>query len=412
MLARLAGYLEQLFQFRRRVDSLRDFRARPQIPTGNVWLTVFLMFVLRLGSFNAVEQQLRRPRRWERWVGTRKPSADTLARTLSCFSQTELRELIAEVCRSCWRRKAIHARPGDAYRVVALDGHELNSSRSRCCAACLKRTITTAAGDQIEYYHRVVTAQWVGVSPAAIVDFELVRPGEGEVVAARRLFARIVEQFPRLIDVITVDALYLEAPFIREILDAGKHIVVVMKQEARELYHDADRLRALVDPEVVSDGDRTIRLWDLPELTSFTTLARPVRVIWSIEQWTSHHKVAGKLVERLEQSQWVWVTDLAPTQAPASRIRRWGHDRWDIENRAFNELSALWHMNHYYVHTPVAIETLLLTLGLAFLVTYLFFERNLKPQLRRHQSRTSLVTLLIEDLAYETTGSIWPAPFG
>jgi hypothetical protein len=41
---------------------------------------VFALFALRFRSFNAFEQELRRPRVWEAWVGRRKPSADTMGR--------------------------------------------------------------------------------------------------------------------------------------------------------------------------------------------------------------------------------------------------------------------------------------------------------------------------------------------
>lgn len=109
------------------------------------------------------------------------------------------------------------------------------------------------------------------VKPAA---WERVHPAEGEVVAARRLVGRVLQTYGRLVDVITADALYLEAPFLEQVLAAGKHVVVVLKQEARELYQDAERLRALVAPRVIEAPPRTTRLWDLPELRSFPTLGR------------------------------------------------------------------------------------------------------------------------------------------
>ena len=46
----------------------------------------------------------------------------------------------------------------------------------------------------------------------------------------------------------------------------------------------------------------------------------------------------------------------------------------------------------------MAIEALLLTLALAFLTTYLFFERNLKPAFRRHLTRLALAARLAEDI--------------
>jgi hypothetical protein len=55
-------------------------------------------------------------------------------------------------------------------------------------------------------------------------------------------------------------------------------------------------------------------------------------------------------------------------------------------------------MDHCFVHDPRAIEVLLLTLALAFLTTYLFYERNLKTPLRRFLSRLALAERFREDL--------------
>jgi hypothetical protein len=404
--------VERHFDLRRRVAAaLRDGRVRPQIATAMVWQCVFAMFALRLRSFHALEQELRRPQRWESWLGPgRKPSADSLGRVLGKVALPELREGLVRVNRRAWRTKMIHRRRGELYRVVAVDGHELWASRARCCAHCLQRDVTVNGTTVVEYYHRVVVAQWVGVTPPAIADFELVHPAEGEVVAARRLVARVMRAYGRLIDVITADALYLEAPFIQGVLDAGKHVVVVMKQEARELYQDAERLRALV-PAVVrvdQDGARTTRLWDLPDLATFTTLGRPVRVVWAEEQTQRRQRVGGEWQERVEAHTWVWVTDLPLAAVPAATIQRWGHDRWDLENRGFNELVTLWHMDHCFVHDVGAVEALLLTLALAFLTTYLFYERNLKPAGRRHLTRLALAGRLLEDLAVLAGATAWP----
>lgn len=387
---------------------LSDTRSLPQIPTRSIWLSVFAMFVLRLRSFNSLEQQLRLPRRWEAFVGPRKPSADTLGRVLARMPAEQLHELLAVVQRAAWRRKAIHQRSGEAYRVVAIDGHELGFSRARCCPDCLVRE--RRVGKQLvkEYYHRVVVAQWVGVTPPPILDLELMRPAEGEVTAARRLLPRILKHYSRLIDVITADALYLEAPFIREVLAAGKHVVIVMKQERRDLYRDADQLRHLVQPRVLREGPRTTQLWDIPSLTSFPTLKQPVRVVWAEERTRRVRILGGRKQTISDDKTWVWVTDLPATAVPPQKIQRWGHDRWDLENRGFNELATLWHMNHFFFHDPVAIENLLLTLALAFLTTYLFHARNLKPQSRAHLDRLALAHRLAEDLTHLTAASLWP----
>lgn len=408
MLRRLAAYLERVFEFRHEVDSLQDTRRRPQIGIASVWLCCFAMFAVRLRSFNAIEQELRRPKRWERFVGRRKPSADTMGRVCGQISLDSLRRFLVHVNRRAWRAKTVHRRPGELYRVVAVDGHELRASRARCCGQCLVRDLKVGQGTVREFYHRVVVAQWVGVTPPGILDVELVLPGEGEVVAARRLLERVFRAYGRLIDVVCGDAIYLEAPFCRMVLEANKHFVVVMKQQARELYQDADKLRNLSAPQPVVDGAKTSRLWDLPDLSSFTTLGRQVRVVWAEEATTKWKIVGGEKQNVVEGNTWIWVTDLPATSVPAIKIARWGHDRWDLENRGFNELSTLWGMDHCFVHNPVAIQTLLLTLAIAFLTTYLFYERNLKPDARRHMTRLALAGRLMEDLGLPAGVSLWP----
>lgn len=411
MLRRFTAYLIKVFDFPAWVDSLTDERPYPQVPTANVWRSLFLLFALRLGSFHALEQELRRPKRLERWIGKRKPSADTLRYALERFDREAVRTMLSGVSRGAWRRKAIHLRPGERLRVVAVDGHELWSSQHRCCPQCLERKVTVKKDGEletvVEYYHRVVVAQWVGVTPPGILDLERVLPHEGEVVAARRLVQRILEAHTRLIDVICGDALYLEAPFIKLVLKAGKHVVITLKQEERELYRDANQLRATTQPQVVTEGNKTTTMWDLPDLETFSTLGKPMRVVWVVERTERMEWRGGKKVAVVDEKTWIWVTDMSSSSASGRRIQRWGHDRWDIENRCFNELSALWGMNHCYAHHERAIEVLLLTLAIAFLTTYLFYERNLKPSSRVHMTRLALASRLPEDLAVPQDLQFW-----
>jgi hypothetical protein len=365
------------------------------------------MFVLRFSSFNALEQELRVAKRWEAWVGSRKPSADTVGRVLTKMSPDELRRFLAAIARLAWRRKAIHTRPGESYRVLAVDGHEIGASRARCCTECMTREVKVGNEVVVEYYHRVVVAQWVGVTPPPILDLERVNPKEGEVAAARRLLQRVLFRHSRLIDVVCADALYLEAPFLKMVLAAGKHFEIVMKQERRDLYQDAERLRSLIEAQVSLEGARTTRLWDMPNLSSFTTLDRPVRVVWAEEETRRSKIVGGKAKDVLEKKTWIWVTDLPAAIVPPAKIQRWGHDRWDLENRGFNELATLWHMDHYFIHHATAIEVLLLTLAIAFVTTYLFHARNLKPAARRHLTRLALVARLADDLTLLAGATVW-----
>ncbi len=401
MLRRYMAYLEKIFGFERQVAGLRDRRDGAHVATRSVWMSVFLMFALRLRSFHRLELELHRPGQWRRYLKGPPPSADTLGYCLSRFHLEELREMLQHHVRTAGRNKAFQPRVKDGLRAIAFDGHELFWSTARCCEKCQVREVTIKSPEphtEKQYYHRVVVAQIVGAIPPAILDVELIGPTEGETVAARRLWTRVVESYARLFDVVTADAIYLEAPFLKAVVASQKRFVVVMKQEDRELYQDADQLRRALAPSEHVEPGRVATIWDLSDLTTFTTLALPVRVVWCQERTTRNKVVGGETGVVTEDKLWVWVTNLTSTQANPTAVQRIGHDRWDVENRGFNELVHHWAMDHCFVHDTTAIEALLLTLALAFLTTYLFFDRNLKPEARHQLTRLMFGDLLATDV--------------
>ncbi|MBK8219865.1 MAG: hypothetical protein IPK73_02465 [Candidatus Obscuribacter sp.] len=68
------------------------------------------------------------------------------------------------------------------------------------------------------------------------------RPGEGELSVAKRLYERVLRDYPRAFDVVLGDALYTNAPFINMILDSGKHVITVLKDERTNIYQQATLL--------------------------------------------------------------------------------------------------------------------------------------------------------------------------
>ncbi len=76
---------------------LKDLRRRPRIPLGAIWGSVFFLFVLRQRSLNAMEGQLRQPRRMERLIGPKKPSADRMGQVLSLMDPNQLRAMLSGI---------------------------------------------------------------------------------------------------------------------------------------------------------------------------------------------------------------------------------------------------------------------------------------------------------------------------
>ncbi len=94
-----------------------------------------------------------------------------------------------------------------------------------------------------------------------LLDREPQRPGEDEVETALRLSARVIAAYPRAFDLVLADALYAKARFFNFLLARGKHALVVLKEERRNLYQDVAGLFDHVAPQPGSYRSRPCRWW-------------------------------------------------------------------------------------------------------------------------------------------------------
>jgi hypothetical protein len=125
MMARFCRYIEKVFDFAEQMNTLGDTRKRTRIPTASLWGSVFFLFVLRRGSLNAMESELRRPKRMERLIGTIKPSADRMGDVMGLMAPDQLRERLCRINHQLGRNKVFAK--GGPWRFVAVDGHEFFS---------------------------------------------------------------------------------------------------------------------------------------------------------------------------------------------------------------------------------------------------------------------------------------------
>ena len=209
------------------------------------------MFWARLGSLNALET-ISTARFWKRWLEGPMISADTMGRVHAVMHVGQLRDGLHQVYSQLKRNKAL---PLNLGLNVELDGHEQHASYLRHCAGCLERSVKTEQGERTQYYHRQVTLMLLpgpGAGRKALrllLDCEPMRPGEDEVSCAMRLLTRVLEAYPRAFDLVLADALYATAPFFNFVIDRGKHVLSVLKDERRNLYQDAAGLFAHVAPQ-------------------------------------------------------------------------------------------------------------------------------------------------------------------
>lgn len=403
-LRRALVYADKVFQLSKQWKRVEDSRPQPQIPTHVFPAGLFLMFLCRLRSFHELEQYLHH-KGWEGWLGRRMPCVDEIAYVCERIDLDSLREVLAHVCTRLMRNKVVEPMMG--WRVAAVDGHEMPWSYKRCCEECLTRTVEVKGEKRTQYYHRIVVLQLLGEKFRLLLDAELVKKGEDEVGAAKRMIERVLHRFPRSFDILTGDALYAQAPVLNLLHSHRKHAVMVLKDEHRDLLVDAQALFRTIKPMTVREGQTTFQQWDLDGFTSWPGLQQPVRVVRSLESTDVRERVANQWVQSVQTHDWVWVTTLSQKQAPTSSIVHFGHARWQIENHGFNATVTDWHADHSFHHHPVSLVVVWLTLFIAHAVFHCFVTRNIKPALRHRHTIIYWAHLMAACLRLDIW---WPPP--
>lgn len=72
----------------------------------------------------------------------------------------------------------------------------------------------------------------------------------------------------RAFAVVLGDALYAQAPFFNFLLAHGKHALVVLKDESRDLYQDSVGLFTQMSPQPGTYRSRQCSSWDVSDLHS------------------------------------------------------------------------------------------------------------------------------------------------
>jgi len=377
-----------------------DHRAKPQIETFRILLPLLVMFLCRFGSLNSLDKS-RKARQWDKLLeGADLPSADSLGRVPGQIDPEALRLLILDFYRNARRKKVLPMLEGDMVALV-FDGHESTSSYLRSCPGCLEREVGKEGERRIQYYHRWVCASLVGKDFHLFLDAEPIRPGEGEVVVARRLYERVHPLYSRAYDIVLGDAIYLEGPFFQEVLDNRKDVIAVLKRDDLALFVDAEALFAGSEPEVFRRRGRLHQCWDMEGFTSFSTVKRPLRVVKSIETFSVKRQRTGEMEETT--STWMWATTISCSRLGTKDFVAVGHARWEIEERGFNAAVNHYHLDHVYRHDPAAMLTFLLLGMLAMNLFEVFYRRNLKPALRDRYSRLDIARIAMAEI-YATIG--------
>lgn len=364
------NYAAKVFDLPSRLRAIGDDRPEAVIPTRALALCFFLGGLLRVPSLLQLQAETRR-KGWQRLMGwPRLISDDAFAYALERFRVEDVRAVLVRANKTLKLNKALDAGKIGGLFCVALDANEQFKSRHRCCEQCCQRQIEIkdAAGQKqtvTEYYHRQVYAQMHTPQLSVILDLEPIRPGEDEAAAALRLLGRMRRLYgPRFFDAVTVDAWYATGPFILAVRRLGWGIVAVLKQERYDIYGEATRLAAAQKAQRFEWQGRQVELKEVRSLPFTDERIGLMRVVMAEEQWNEKQQIDGALAPK--QSRWRWLADSSLDSSSAQIIHAMGHQRWGIENHAFNELTKYYHLTHCPRHHPTAILVWLLFRVLGF----------------------------------------------
>lgn len=362
---------------------------------------------MRLRSINALKLSIKNNKKaWCKLLDKNEiPSPSTISRGLEKSDIAGLRKISALINHRLRRNKAFNTDAASyGLMVAAIDGHETAASEKRCCSACKVRKKSKKGKKIKEYYHSYVVCQLILSDIPVFVDMEPIRPHEGETTAAKRLIKRILNEQKRLIDVFSFDALYLDSSIMNLLDKSNKFWVAVLKQENRQAYAEIDRLLPETKPQKIKLDKKDVRLWEMSDLVGWDNLDKPFRAVVSEETSlvleTNKHGIKEP-VEKI--THWRWLTNL-PNIYSAKVVFQFGHGRWNIENRGFNDLVNQCHFDHPFHHHPTALLAMLWIISLAFILSYAFFQRNIKSQLKKIiETRSQLAELIKSSLVLVTS---------
>ncbi len=208
------------------------------------------------------------------------------------------------------------------------------------------------------------------------MDVEPILPGEDECAAALRLLGRARRFYgTRFFDALSVDGWYAKGPFLRAVEKLGWSWVVVLKREDMAVYREAHTLSHGQKPSWAfedQERQRQVQLWEVKDLPFSDGYGQSVRVVRSEERWIENRVQGGQTQSHPRNTQWLWAASAQLDGYDGSLIYHAGHRRWGIENKAFNELTQYYHLEHCYHHEPAAMlaQMLILVLGFALFSAY------------------------------------------
>lgn len=253
--------------------------------------------------------------------------------------------------------------------IVSADGVEHFSSTKVNCSSCTRRK---RRNSKTSYHHSAIAAVIVHPDQKEVIplDFEPILNEDGaqkndcERNAAKRLCQALHERYSDLNIILVEDALYANAPHIRQITGYGWRYILNVKPDSHKslMKQFAGRQSRGQVKELRRSDERGVEHY----------------YAWTNDLWLCESatdvKVNFLLYEQTtaqgEVKRWMWITNLPLMTSTVEKVMRGGRSRWKIENETFNTLKNQgYHFEHNYGHGKQNLATVLaLLMFLAFAI--------------------------------------------
>jgi hypothetical protein len=389
---RFEAYLDKVFGFSDLVTALPEGREFPQHPWKKVFDAVFLGAAMQIPSLLQIEAECRDGALAKR-IGP--ISDDTIGYALERQSPAPVFALSCEIARRLKRNGVLRSEWSRGWVVAAVDGIEICSSFVRCCDACMEREIQHKVNGEmrtdIQYYHRIVVVALVSTPFPIPLGLRFQKNGEGEVACALALLQDLDEQLGRrFLDVLVGDALYLQAPFVKEVERLGLIWAFTLKENQPELLREAERFTQESPTGVHTESGREIRYWHLPQV-DWPVADRLVRVVKTVRiQHRRRVTVGEKDGHRTkskaaapQQSTNFYATNFDLGSISPLFIHQFSRSRWRIDTEVFQTITTDCHLKHPAVHQTTALVVLTMIRFLAYTLSLVFYHRQVRSHARR-----------------------------
>ena len=382
---RFEAYLNKVFGFSDLVCAMPEGRHSPPHPWPKIFDAVFLGAAMQVPSLLQIEAECRSGALAKR-IGP--ISDDTIGYALQRQSPEPVFALGCQVAGRLKRNGVLRSDWSRGLTVAAVDGIEICSSFARCCDACMQREVQHKVRGElrtdVQYYHRIVAVVVVSTPVPVPLGIRFQKDGEAEVPCALALLQDLVDRLGRrFLDLLVGDALYLQAPFVKEVERLGLDWAFTVKENQPDLLREAERFTAGPPAGVESEPHRELLWWHVPQI-DWPAADRLVRVIKTVRTERKRKVTVRAEGDHLrksksavaEESTNFYATNFELGSIPALFIHRLSRSRWRIDAEIFQTITTDCHLKHPAVHQSTALVVLTMIRLLAYTLSLVFYQRQ------------------------------------